>query len=319
MEHSSLTSRPDVPSVLLDSMPWSPFDFIKGISIEGDRSIHVASLLRRLDPGDDLRIACPIAGDTEVAVCAEHLPWDSKFFGYGIARLNGIFPLRRDGYRHDADYTPAVDALTALAKSRGIRYLFAVIDSRDLPTTRALTARGFSLIETRLFFHLSLRTYHYPRRFRCRLATAADVEALTALARTVENPYDRFNADPFIDKADVARLMETWIRVSLLNGYADATFITDSADPGALCTVKYHQDKSATWKTSIGQLMLALAAPRVGNGFLGVISELNYYMKDLGIDHVVYSTQIANRGIGRVGQHLGFKYGKGEYVLRLLL
>lgn len=320
MELCPLTSRLDeVRSLMLESVPWSPLDFIRGISPDGDRAVHVASLLRDIDPADDLRIAYPITADTDVAVCAERLPWDSAFFGYGVARLHGVFPLRKDGYCANADYTPAIDALTALAKSRGIRYLFAVVDGRDLPTSRALTGRGFSLIETRLFFHQSLRNYQYPRRFRCRLATESDVECLTALARTIENPFDRFSADPFITRDEVVRLMEAWIRASLLRGFADATFITDSPSPGALCTVKYHRDKSAAWNTSIAQLMLAMASPRAGNGFVGVISELNYYLKELGIEHVLYSTQLTNRGIARVGQHLGFKFGRGEYVFRLLL
>jgi hypothetical protein len=320
MEPSLLKSWPDdARSLLLDSVPWSPFDFIKGISTDGDRAVHVASLVRDIAPADDMRFAYPLTADTDVAVCAERLPWDSEFFGYDIAKVHGMFPLRKDGYRADADYTGAVRALTELARSRGIRYLFGVIDSRDLPTSRALTGCGFSLIETRLHCHLSLRTYEHPRRFRCRLATAADVDCLTALARTIENPYDRFTADPFIDRNDTLRLMETWIRASLLQGYADATFITDTQTPGALCTVKYHKDRVAAWKTSIAQLVLAMAAPRAGNGFLGVISELSYYLKGLGIDHVMYSTQIANRSISRVGQHLGFTYGKGEYVFRLVL
>ena len=130
------TSRPDdVRSLLLESVPWSPFDFIKGVSREGDRAIHVASLLRDIDPADDMRMSYPLTADTDVAVCAERLPWDSTFFGYDVARLHGVFPLKKDGYCPSADYTPAIDALTALAKSRGIRYLFAVVDSRDLPTS----------------------------------------------------------------------------------------------------------------------------------------------------------------------------------------
>ena len=320
MEQCQLRPRiEEARSLLLDSVPWSPFDFIKGVSPEGDRAVQVASLLRDIDPADDLRMAYRLTTGTDVAVCAERLPWDSTFFGYGVARLHGIFPLKKNGYCPEADYTPAIDALTDLAKGRGIRYLFAVVDSRDLPTTRALTARGFSLIETRLYFHQPLRHYEHPRRFRCRLATAADVECLTALARTIENPFDRFSADPFITRDQVVRLMETWIRASLLQGFADATFITDSSSPGAVCTVKYHQDKATAWKTSIAQLMLAMASPRPGNGFVGVISELNYYLKALGMDHVVYTTQITNRGIARVGQHLGFKFGKGDYVFRILL
>ena len=320
MEQCPLMSRPgDLRSLMLESLPWSPFDFIRRISRDGDRAVHVSSLLRDIKPADDMRLSVPITADTDVAVCAERLPWDSEFFGYGVARLNGILPLKKDGYCADADYTPAIDALTALAKDRGIRYLFAVVDARDLPTTRALTSRGFALIETRMHYQLSLRNYEHARRFRCRLATEADVPSLTELARVVENPFDRFHADPFITRDQIVRLMETWVRASLLHGYADATFITDSASPDALCTVKYHLDKAEAWTTSIAQLVLAMASPPGGNGFLGVISELNYYLKGLGIDHVVYSTQITNRSIARVGDHLGFKYARGEYVFRVLL
>jgi dTDP-4-amino-4,6-dideoxy-D-galactose acyltransferase len=320
MEPCLLMSQPDtVRAAIRDSVPWSPFDFVKGISLEGDRAVHAASLLRHIDPADDLRMVYPI-GDGAVAVCAERLPWDTKFFGYGVARLQGIFPMTREGYRQDADYAPAIAALTEQAKSRGVRYLFAVVDSRDLPTSRALTAGGWSLLETRLFFQLSLRAYQHPRRFRCRLATEADLSCLIELARAADNPFDRFNADPFIGKADAARMIETWIRASLLNGYADATYIPDRRNPGALCTLKYHKDKAAAWNMSIGQIVLAMASsPRAGNGFVGVISEAMYHLKEIGLDHCIFSTQITNRAVVRVGEHLGFKYGKGEYVFRQIL
>jgi dTDP-4-amino-4,6-dideoxy-D-galactose acyltransferase len=321
MKLCPLTSRPDEARTLIrDSVPWSPLDFVRGISVDGDRAVHAASLLRNIDPADDLRFSYPITADTEVAVCAERLPWDSAFFGYGVARLHGIFPLRKNGYRFGADYTAAIDTLTELARSREVRYLFAVVDSRDLPTSRALTARGFSLLETRVYFHRPVHNYDYSRRFRCRLATAADLTCLTALARTVENPFDRFNADPFIDRAEVVRLMETWIRASLVEGFADATWIPDTHSPGAVITMKYHHDKSDAWNMSIAQLVLGMASsPRAGNGFVGLFSEANYHLKGIGMDHVIFSTQITNRSVIRVGEHLGFKHGKGEYVFRLLL
>jgi dTDP-4-amino-4,6-dideoxy-D-galactose acyltransferase len=232
MKLSLLATRSDdVRPLIRDCLPWSPLDFVKGISLEGDRAVHTAALLRAIDPADDLRFSCPISDDIDVGVFAERLPWDSEFFGYGVARLQGIIPLRTGGYRAQADYTPAVDALTSLARSRNVRYLFAVVDSRDLPTIRALTARGFSLIETRLHFHISLRHYQH-RRYRCRLATEADLPSLIELARAADNPFDRFNADPLIGKADAAGLIETWIRASLLHGFADATCIPDLPNPG---------------------------------------------------------------------------------------
>ena len=318
MELSLLAPRlPELRSVIGDSLPWSPLDFVRGTSPDGDRAVHAASLLRDLALADDLRFSYPLSADADVAVCAERLPWDSKFFGYGVARLHGVFPL--NGYRADADYTPAIDALTDLARSRDVRYLFAVVDARDLPTNRALTARGFSLLETRLYYHRTVRNYAYGRRFRCRLATAADVPCLTALARSVDNPFDRFNADPFIARADIDRLMETWVRASVVEGFADATLIPDASNPWALVTVKYHQDKAAAWDMSIAQLVLAMASPRLGNGFIGALSEAIYHLKDLGFDHVISSTQITNRSAIRSAEHLGFKCGKSEYVFRLLV
>jgi RimJ/RimL family protein N-acetyltransferase len=315
----STEARESARSLLLESLPWSPLDFIRGVSPGGDRAVHVASLLRDIDPGNDLRFRCTLGANTDVAVCAERLPWDSSFFGYGVARLHGVFPLRKGGYAHDADYAPAIDALHGLARDRGIRYLFAVIDARDQPTTRALTAAGFALIETRLYFHQPLEAYRYPRRFRCRLATPDDIEALTALARSVENPYDRFNADPFIAKADALRMIDTWIRASIVERFADATLIPDSRSPGAVCTVKYHADKAATWGTSVAQMMLALSARGKGTALVGLISETNYHLQERGVDHVFFTTQVGNRAAIRVAEHLGFKVGRGEYVFRLLL
>jgi dTDP-4-amino-4,6-dideoxy-D-galactose acyltransferase len=220
--------------LIRDSLPWSPLDFIRGIATAGDRAVYFASILRELDPANDLRLACPIAPDSEVAVVAERLPWDSSFFGYDVARLHGVFPLQPGGYRADADYLPALNALIQLARSRGIRYLFAVLDARDLPTLRALSASGFMLIETRIYFHRSLRSYQYRRRYRCRPATATDLDGLMGLAQSVENPFDRFNSDPFIGREEARRLIATWIRASVVGGFADATLIPDQPNPGAL-------------------------------------------------------------------------------------
>jgi hypothetical protein len=308
----------DLRSQLLDGLPWSPLDFLKGISRDGDRAVQFGGLLREMDVANDLRFTYPIATDADVAVFAERLPWDSAFFGYEVARLNGVFPLA--GYRGEADYTPALRALVEVARSRGVRYLLATVDARDLPTFRALTALGFTLIETRLYHACALRSWKYSRRSRCRLATAADVERLVAMSYTNENPYDRFNSDPFIGRDEAHRLIAEWIRASIVDGFADGTMIPDSPDPGALCTFKYHRDKAAAWGMSIGQLVLGVAAPRMHNRFLGVVADINFHLQALGFDYVIFVTQITNRNSQRVGAHLGYEYGgRGEYVFRMLL
>jgi hypothetical protein len=319
MQPTVLRGWVDARPLLLESVPWSPLDFIRGLSVEGDRAVQFEALTRDIDDVNDLRIVSPIGGSSEVAVFAERLPWDSAFFGYDVARLNGVFPMRRGGYSPDADYTPALRSLIRVAEERRIRYLFAVVDARDLPTFRALTALGFTFIETRLYHYLALRNYDYPRRFGARMARPSDVEALVETLQSVENPYDRFNSDPFIGHDHARRLIAAWIRASIVERFADATLIPDAARPSSLITAKYHHDKAAAWDAAVAQIVLALAAPGAENRFVGVVSELHYHLRDRGTEHVLFTTQITNRATLRIAQHFGYKFGRGEYVFRLLL
>jgi hypothetical protein len=312
--------RPDaIRPLVQDSLPWSPLDFIRDVSADGDRQVQFDGLLRALDPANDLRFVVPISRDTEVAVFAERLPWDSAFFGYEVARLQGVFPLGAGRYSHDADYQPAITALLDLARTRGIRYLVAMVDARDLPTFRALTALQFMLIETRLYYYNPLRVFAYPKRSRCRVATPADVDALVEMAATVDNPYDRFNSDPFIGKDVARRLIATWIRASIVDGFADTTLIPDSPNPGSLMTLKYHADKAAAWGSRVSQMILGLASRRIDNRWIGLIGESLYHVKDLGFDHLLFTTQITNTVTIRSGAHFGYRFGRGEYVFRILL
>ena len=315
------TQRPqalvDLRPALLGSVPWSPLDFVKGICSEGDRAVQFDSLLRERDEVDDLRFTYPVGPADDVAVFAERLPWDTAFFGYDVARLNGVFPL--NGYRADADYTPALRALTEVARSRGVRYLFAVVDARDLPTFRALTALGFSLLETRLYKYRSLRSWRYERRSRCRLATAADIPGLVEMSNTIENPYDRFNSDPFIGRREAHRLIAEWIRASIAGGFADGAMIPDAPSPGTVVTFNCHRDKASAWGVSIAQMVLAVAAPHMYNRFLGTIAELHFHLQTLGMDYLYFVTQITNRTALRGSEHFDYTYGKGEYVFRILL
>jgi hypothetical protein len=316
-----MTGRPqalvDLRPALLGSVPWSPLDFVKGISVAGDRALQFDTLLRPLDEINDLRFTYPLGTAHDLAVFAERLPWDTAFFGYDVARLNGVFPLH--GYRAEADYGPALRALIEVARSRGIRYLFAVVDARDLPTFRALTALGFALLETRLYKYRSLRSWRYGRRSPCRLATAADVPTLVEMSHSIENPYDRFNSDPFIGRGEAHRLIAEWIRASVVGGFADGTMIPDSPNPGTVVTFKCHRDKSPAWGVSIAQMVLAVAAPHMYNRFLGTIAEVHFHLQALGMDYLYFVTQITNRTALRGSEHFDYTYGRGEYVFRILL
>ena len=296
----------------------SSLDCIRGIDVNGDRAMLVERLTQSLPPADDLRFLHTSGGGREIAVLAERLPWDSDFFGYDIARLDAVIPLQPDG-APPHEYRAAVDALVHQAAARGITYLFASIEARDISTRRALGEAGFSMIETRLTYHRDLHNYLHDRRYPVRIATADDVELLAQVAREAVNPYDRFHADPFISRSDADRLMTRWVEASVLDGFADVTFVPDVPRPKAFCTVKYHRDKWAQWGLRLTQPVFSAVAPEFKGWYMKLISEISYHLKDLGAEHAYLTTQATNSVVLRIWESLGYRYGKAEHILRKVI
>ena len=201
--------------ILSKYIPWSPLDFIKEISQEGDKSIFIDKITAEIDPANDLRFIYEVGDKEELAILAEKLPWDSEFFSYGVGKINGIFPLSEPYYRPYADYTAAIETLIKLSREKGIKYLFGNVDSRDLALMRSMGNLGFSLIETRLSYHRDIRNYEYKERFAVRVAKEEDIESLGSAVVIKANIYDRFHSDPFISKRDAERLMHKWVEASI--------------------------------------------------------------------------------------------------------
>ena len=305
--------------VLAASIPGSPFDFVRRLDVQADREMLIDRLMSDLPAADDLRFVTRRSGASEVAVFAQKLAWDSRFFGYPIARLDGIFPLQ-PAAASAADYRAAVDALLDLATARSVTYLFATVDARDVATLRALGETGFAVIETRLYYHRALEEYTHEQRYPVRPATAADVEPLSRAARDAVNPYDRFHADPFIAKQDADRLMCKWVEASIAEGFADITFVPDvPKPPTAFCTVRYHRDKWERWGLRLAQPVFSAVSPEFKGWYRKLISEISYHLKEAGAQHAYMTTQATNSPVVWTWESLGYRYGKCEHILRKLL
>lgn len=314
-----LISRIDeVRTRLQETLAFSPRDFVRRPPefAKADRAVYIDELTRELDPQDDLRFVYPTE-QGDLVVFARRLPWDSQFFGYGVARLDGIFPL----ISHDPawNYSDAVAYLLEQTQALGIKYLFATVPPEDLAGLRALGLHRFQLIETRAVYHRSLADYDYSERYAVRRATADDIPSLAQTACTMVNAYDRFHADPFIAPGDADRLMEKWIEASVLEGFADGVLVPDVPNPRAFCTVKYHRDKWDTWGLKLGQPVFSAIGPEFRGWYIRIISELNYHLRDIGAEHCFLITQITNRAVLRVWEKLGFSYGRGEHIFRIIL
>lgn len=294
-------------------------DFIRDMDPSGDRARWLEELTRPVPPEHDLTVVADVREVGPTAVFAEVLPWDTEFFGFTVARMNAIIPIAEPTYQVLADLGGSVDALIETCRVRGVRYLFAPVDMRDAAVARALTSRGFELIESRLYAHRSLVGFAPRERFGVRLATEEDVEPLSKVAVSMVNPYDRFHADPvlFGEKAD--RLMGEWVRASVCDGFADGAIVPDVARPGAFLTIKHHQERWAQWGKAIGQAPFGAVSPEFRGWYVRLISEICCYLRDMGAEHFFMVSQATNNAVVRSWEKLGLHYGKNELILRRLL
>lgn len=309
-----------VRSLLAEQLPYSPRDYIPGISRRGDRQVFAEQLCGTLAAGDDLRFLTTLADGTRLAIFAERLAWDSEFFGYGMGRLHAVIPLESPLVRPLADYRPALEAFVSEARRRSIRYLLAVVDPRELAALRALGELGFALIETRYYHHGTVNPPPpRPDRLPIRLATVDDIPSLAEAARQTINPYDRFHADPLLDPDRVAQLMEKWVEQSIVGSMADVTIVPDVPRPAAFVTYRYHREHWARWGINLVQGMLSAVAPE----FMGWMDRLDLevlrHLKEIGAQHSFGSTQVTNRAIIWFAQEAGARFGRCEHVLRSML
>lgn len=296
-----------------------PHSFIRALDADYDRRQMLEQWFRPMKPADDLRFEIQVGAET-YWIIMEALPWDSEFFGMGMARVNAVLkrgrvPLPRE------DATSGAQALTialAQAADRGIGYVLAPAAPTDLYTLRTLSTAGFEMIETRCHYHRAL-TSAPDERHKVRLATAEDIPSLARTARTMVNPYDRFHADPVISETDADRMMERWIEASILHGFADATIVPDVDAPEAFCTAKYHREHWDGWGLKLAQPVLSAVSPRHKGWYVRIISELDEHLRSAGAEHSFLITQLTNNAVIRCWEKLGYQFGKGEHIFRKVL
>jgi len=143
--------------ILAQRLPWSPLAYVPGVNAAGDRQLYAEELTGRVKPENDMRFIHESPSGQRQAIFAQRLPWDSDFFGYDVARLDGIFPLDEPFNQQAIDVNRSLELLVEEARRRGIKYLFAPVDPRDLSQLRALGDQQFTLLETRIHYHFNVQ------------------------------------------------------------------------------------------------------------------------------------------------------------------
>lgn len=220
----------------------------------------------------------------------ETLEWDSRFFGFPVARLNTEL-------RSPEVLESAFDAL----RQRGVRLAYW------LPTMeQGLEQLARSLGGTLVGTHV-----RYEREFQTSEAVDAMPDAqivpCTAISPEIEalaveaGRLSRFALDPAMPPGTVDRMYRRWVQRSLSGPMGDEVLIAgDAGSPRGLITLKY-----ASTAGEIGLVAVAEGARRSGVGRALMDAAASRFRRH-GVRNVIVTTQGENRAACQLYEASGY-------------
>jgi ribosomal protein S18 acetylase RimI-like enzyme len=229
-----------------------------------------------------------MSGETEPCV---RLPWDSRFFGVAIARVNGA--------ALDEERAAAVDAWCARER---VRCVYFLADVKDAASAHGAARRGFSLVDVRMEFEWKGTASAMAAGVRA--AEAADMPALEAIARSSFTD-SRYYVDGHFSRAKCDDLYACWIRESCRpGGLAEHVFVAELAGvPAAFVTCQREGDGG------IGRIGLVGVDARWRRQGLGqiIVGAAQAWFTERGVPIVRVVTQGRNIASQRLYQRCGFR------------
>ena len=222
----------------------------------------------------------------------EYLPWDSRHFGFRIARA----ALRRIDIDSNRD-------LEAACRDQGIKCLYFLADAGDQSTINTLQTGGFEFVDIRLT--LAGNVSEIPKishsgKVCYRNGRESDLNALLPIAESCF-VSSRFFVDRRFGHAKASRMFQIWLEKSLTTEYADAVVVAEMAGR-AVGFVTCHLQK--TGEANIGLVGLADSARGMGcaGGMLGHAAD---WLSERGIVGLNVVTQGRNVSAQRLYQRCG--------------
>ena len=220
-----------------------------------------------------------------------HLRWDSEFFGFPIARVEG---------------NPEAQELEELAIAAETRCAYYTCSCGKLDAIRAAEQAGFQLIDVRVVLDapLSVLSASAPRSTPpdcvIEVACEQDLGDLKEIAAGLST-YSRFTSDPRFGARQSGRLFDRWIELSL-EGRA-AVFLVARRDGRTLGFMTCRVDGGVAAFELVGVREEATGAG-VGSA---LTSQAALSLQALGQDAVQVATQGRNRRALRFYESLGFR------------
>lgn len=235
----------------------------------------------------------------ETNIC-QHLEWDSDFFGFRIARVNGN---RLTAKR--------IEAILAWCEKNYIECLYFLADSDHVETVRLAERNQFRLVDVRVTLQLELSVRPPEKRKSLRedsFIRAVEPTDITALKKIAgeSNTVSRFVSDACFSEESSRALYETWIEKSC-QGYADTVLVSGFSSQSEKYTAGYitcHLPTSGH-EAKIGLLGIDKKYRGQGVGRILLGSALDWFA-DRGVEKVNVVTQGQNIAAQRLYQSCGF-------------
>jgi ribosomal protein S18 acetylase RimI-like enzyme len=226
-----------------------------------------------------------LAGD----ILCRHLPWDSDFFGYRIARAMGE-RLTKGELQSVCDW----------CREERIDCLYFLADPADDAGLNRLEKQGFQLVDTRVTLRRSGVLALEPPRARVRPYSDSDFAGLREIART-NHRNTRFSNDGHFPSALCDALYERWIENSC-HGQADRVLVAEwESQPAGYITCQRESSKTGR----IGLYAVDEHARGKGLG-ADLIREAIRWFQSKGISEILVATQGDNEAAQRTYRKRGF-------------
>lgn len=218
------------------------------------------------------------------------LPWDSTFFGFRVARVEG-----------DTLTAERWASIHAWCRAEAVTCLYLLASATDAATVRCAEASGCQLVDVRMELARPLGAPPVaPPHLPVRTAVAQDVDALVRLADGAFTGT-RFARDAHFDPETVRRLYHTWV-VESCRGWADVVLVAEREGEAA-GFVTLHRTPDA-WQ--IGLIGVAATHRGAGVGTALVSAALRHAALE-GATRMTVVTQAANLAAVRLYERLGFR------------
>lgn len=222
----------------------------------------------------------------------QYLPWDSRHFGFRIARARSR-RLDIDAYRD----------LEADCRDQDIECLYFLADAADQATIDILLAGAFDFVDIRLT--LAGCVSDIPRISESadvayRMGSELDREALLPIAGN-SFTQSRFFVDRRFGSAKASHMYQIWLEKSLAADYADTVVVTEIAGRAVGFAACHLQE---TGEANIG--LVGVSDSARGRGCAGgMLVHLGQWLSERGINGLNVVTQGRNLSAQRLYQRCG--------------